>query len=287
MRQLFHIYCQQINNFYLVNLAHFRYRRKFFDLVEPDDLTMKWIEKSKEKSFDLWLQVWHLVAKFFLKIFLTQTCCNGLLKRGSMYILSEQQFGQFLIRGGMAFGNETIISMLDVGAGDGNVTMRLAQSLFLLKNSITLNVFATETSYIMKDRLREKGVTVINEIRDLSNVHLISCLNVLDRCVDPRGLLKDIYNALHPDGRALLALVLPYNHYVERSETHLPVEPLMPHWPNRTLPFNDEINVYFQELEKIGFKIESFTKAAYLCEGDIRQSFYWLIDILVIVSKAK
>lgn len=248
---------------------------------------MKWIEESKEKSFDLWLQVWHLVAKFFLKIFLTQTCCNGLLKRGSMYILSEQQFGQFLIRGGLTFGNETNISMLDVGAGDGNVTMRLAQSLFLLKNSITLNVFATETSYIMKDRLREKGMTVINEIRDLSNVHLISCLNVLDRCVDPRGLLTDIYNSLHPNGRALLALVLPYNHYVERSETHLPVEPLMPHWPNRTLPFNDEINVYFQELEKIGFKIESFTKAAYLCEGDIRQSFYWLIDILVIVSKAK
>lgn len=163
--------------------------------------------------------------------------------------------------------------------------MRLAQSLFLVKNNIMLNVFGTETSYIMKDRLREKGVSVVNEIRELSNVHLISCLNVLDRCVDPRGLLTDIHNALHPNGRALLALVLPYNHYVERSETHMPVEALMPHWPNQQLSFNEEINVFFQELEKLGFKIESFTKAGYLCEGDIRQSFYWLVDILVIVSK--
>jgi SAM-dependent methyltransferase len=246
---------------------------------------MHWIEKSKAKSADLWLQIWHIVAKLFLKIFLTQTCCNGLLKRGSMFILSEQQFAQFLIQGGLNFGNETMINMLDVGAGDGNISLRLAQSLFLIKNNIELNAYATETSYIMKDRLREKGMTVINDIRELSNIHLISCLNVLDRCVDPKGLLSDIHSALHPNGRAVLALVLPYNHYVERSETHLPVESLMPHWPHQTMSFNEEINVFFQELEKIGFRIETFTKAGYLCEGDIRQSFYWLVDILVVVSK--
>lgn len=263
----------------------FRYRRKFYDLIEPDETTMHWIEKSKAKSADLWLQIWHIVAKLFLKIFLTQTCCNGLLRRGSMFILSEQQFAQFLTHGGLNFGNETMINMLDVGAGDGNISLRLAQSLFLIKNNIELNAYATETSYIMKDRLREKGMTVINDIRELSNVHLISCLNVLDRCVDPKGLLSDIHSALHPNGRAVLALVLPYNHYVERSETHLPVESLMPHWPNQSMSFNDEINVFFQELEKIGFRIETFTKAGYLCEGDIRQSFYWLVDILVVVSK--
>lgn len=66
-----------------------RYRMKFFDLQEPDVSTMQWIEESKAKSGDLWLQIWHIVAKLFLKIFLTQTCSNGLLKRGSMFILSE------------------------------------------------------------------------------------------------------------------------------------------------------------------------------------------------------
>lgn len=188
--------------------------------------------------------------------------------------------------GGLNFGNETVINMLDIGAGDGLITLRLAQSLLQLNNNIMLNVYATETSYIMKDRLREKNISVINDIRELQNTHLISCLNVLDRCVDPKALLTDIYDSLHPNGRALLALVLPYNHYVERNSSHLPLDPLMSHWPNRQLPFNEEINAFFEQLESMGFRIESFTKAGYLCEGDIRQSFYWLIDILVIVSKA-
>lgn len=197
-----------------------------------------------------------------------------------------QQFAQFLHRGGLNFGNETMINMLDIGAGDGKITLRLAKSLLQLNNNIMLNVYATETSYIMKDRLREKDISVITDIREVENVHLISCLNVLDRCVDPKSLLTDVYHSLHPNGRALLALVLPYNHYVERNSSHLPVDPLLPHWPNKQLPFNEEINVFFDELEMMGFKIEAFTKAGYLCEGDIRQSFYWLIDILVIVSKA-
>jgi SAM-dependent methyltransferase len=204
-----------------------------------------------------------------------------------LIILSDclQQFARFLTSGGLKFGNETVINMLDIGAGDGKITLRLAQSLLQLNNGIMLNVYATETSYIMKDRLREKNMSVINDIRELSDVHLISCLNVLDRCVDPKALLTDIYHSLHPSGRALLALVLPYNHYVERTNSHLPVDPLLSHWPNRTLPFNEEINSFFEQLESMGFRIEAFTKAGYLCEGDIRQSFYWLIDILVIVSK--
>lgn len=197
-----------------------------------------------------------------------------------------QQFAQFLHRGGLNFGNETVINLLDIGAGDGKITLRLAQSLLQLNNNIMLNVYATETSYIMKDRLREKNIAIINDIREMDDVHLISCLNVLDRCVDPKALLEDIHSSLHPSGRALLALVLPYNHYVERNSSHLPLVPLMSHWPNKSLPFNDEINAFFEQLETMGFRIESFTKAAYLCEGDIRQSFYWLIDVLVIVSKA-
>lgn len=59
------------------------------NLVEPDPITLKWLEESKAKSADLWLQLWHIFCKTILKLFLTQTCCNGLLKRGSMFILSE------------------------------------------------------------------------------------------------------------------------------------------------------------------------------------------------------
>lgn len=71
-----------------LSLLH-RYRVKFFDLREPDPITMQWISESKAKSSNMALQIWHIVAKLFLKIFLTQTCSNGLLRRGSMFILSE------------------------------------------------------------------------------------------------------------------------------------------------------------------------------------------------------
>jgi len=66
-----------------------KYKRKFFHFEEPDSQTLDWLQKSKDKSADLWLQIWHIVAKLFLKLFLTQTCSNGLLKRGSMFICSE------------------------------------------------------------------------------------------------------------------------------------------------------------------------------------------------------
>lgn len=82
----------------------------------------------------------------------------------------------------------------------------------------------------------------------------------------------------------------------------MPVRPLLSHYEttnesrgcdceqhceyNKRRPsFEEETRIFFDTLREKGFKIESWTKAPYLCEGDIRQSFYWLIDIVVVVSK--
>lgn len=59
---------------------------------------------------------------------------------------------------------------------------------------------------------------VIDKLDEVDNIDLVCCLNVLDRCADPHQLLKDIHLALSPDGRAIVALVLPYSHYVETSK---------------------------------------------------------------------
>lgn len=266
-----------------------RYQSKFVQLEEPDDITKIWLDKAKVLSANLWLQIWHIVARLFLATFMTQTDVNGLLKRGSMFILSENQFKDLLLAGGFLpsnFPNETMIDILDIGAGDGEVTSRLAKAVIHMGNDMLLKVYATEYSWTMRDRLQKKQFTVIDKLSSVSNVHLISCLNVLDRCSDPHQIMKDIYDALDPNGRVIVALVLPYSHYVESNSSHLPIKPLLPHWPHRqNVPFGDEATVFFEQLELMGFNIEAWTKAPYLCEGDLRQSFYWLIDVVVVLSK--
>lgn len=59
--------------------------------------------------------------------------------------------------------------------------------------------------------------SVIDKLDEVDNIDLVCCLNVLDRCADPHQILKDIHRTLSPDGRAVIALVLPYSHYVETS----------------------------------------------------------------------
>lgn len=49
---------------------------------------------------------------------------------------------------------------------------------------------------------------------------VISCLNLLDRCDDPLLLLRDIRRSLVPlTGRLILAVVLPFQPYVEVGES--------------------------------------------------------------------
>lgn len=47
---------------------------------------------------------------------------------------------------------------------------------------------------------------------------VVSCLNLLDRCSDPAKLLVDMRNAVKPDGRLVVALVLPYRPFDEFSK---------------------------------------------------------------------
>lgn len=155
------------------------------------------------------------------------------------------------------------------------------------KDDVVVDAFATEASWTMRERLKKRNFTVIDRIDEINNVQLVSCLNVLDRCIDPIQLLEDIHTALAPNGRCIIALVLPYIHYVECNSSHMPLRPLMSHWPDKAkqYSFEAEATIFFRVLENLGFQIEAWTKAPYLCEGDLRQSYYWLIDLVVVVSK--
>ena len=65
-----------------------------------------------------------------------------------MFVFSEQQFSQ-LIDFPTSYGGVKLKSLLDLGAGDGAVTSRMAPFFE--------NVYATEMSYTMQWRLQQKG----------------------------------------------------------------------------------------------------------------------------------
>lgn len=90
---------------------------------------------------------------------MNQTDINGWLKRGSMFILSEVQFRNLLIAGGFRVSNENVIDMLDIGAGDGEVTTRLAKAVIHTNTNVMLKVYTTETSWTMRDRLQDREFT--------------------------------------------------------------------------------------------------------------------------------
>uniref|UniRef100_A0A1A9WP77 Large ribosomal subunit protein uL11 n=1 Tax=Glossina brevipalpis TaxID=37001 RepID=A0A1A9WP77_9MUSC len=273
---------------YSVNKEHqFSYHSTFVHLVEPDGNTLMWLEKAKDSSTNIWMHLWHAFARIALQFFMTQTDINGFLKRGSMFILSEQQFALMLSHGGFNTVQYQRLSFLDIGAGDGEISAILLKALRNMNPEVIVDALATEASWTMRERLKKRNFHVLENLDHLQNVHLISCLNVLDRCIDPIQLLEDIYRILSPNGRVIIALVLPYMHYVECNSSHQPLRPLMSHWPEKAkhYSFESEAAIFFKVLENLGFKIEAWTKAPYLCEGDLRQSYYWLIDLVVIASK--
>ncbi len=142
---------------------------------------------------------------------------------------------------------------------------------------------------------------------------VISCLNLLDRCENPITFLKKMKNALKPDGRLVVALVLPFKPYVEYNKEHRPKEFLfdfnlnhvqnessyrivnqVPTCSSQTCPskvgmnkLNQQISYLIEHVfEPIGFDLVKFSKLPYLCEGNLEQAYYFMMDY-VFVFKLK
>ena len=170
-----------------------------------------------------------------------------------------------------------LTSLLDIGAGDGSVTERMA--------SLFERVYATEMSSIMQWRLSASGYTVLDT--DQWGDHkfdVITCLNVLDRCEKPLSLLKNIREHLNPEqGRVLIGLVLPFKPYFEYNNDHHPNESLHIKGHLAEEQINEFISNVFQPL---GFRLKKLSRLPYLCEGDMERSYYFLSDYIFVLEIA-
>ena len=265
-----------------------------FVQLDADDETMRFIIHSVNKTDQILTQMWHNLAKMVLKRFFgyTQTDINGYLRRGSMFVLSTQQFIHLRQKAGLQANIEHPVgSLIDLGAGDGRPTEYLRP--FYRKT------YATEASWAMRDILKEKNIEVL-EIDDWdvaeNSVRMfdtIACLNLFDRCEKPLSILRKTKKALKPGGVLLVALVLPLSPYVEWNSSHQPLENLLEPSPGENVRTNDDnskhafekqIPLIINMFQREGFSVDAWTKVPYLCEGDMGESLYVLSDAVFLCS---
>jgi SAM-dependent methyltransferase len=197
---------------------------------------------------------------------------NGALGMYRMHLLGTDQWRRLL-------GNGRIASCLDVGAGSGDVTARLAP--------LCDQVHTTEVSRAMAWRLRRRGfacsrVDVTAEGAPQGAWDLVTCLNVLDRCARPKALIEAVRRALAPGGRLVLSLVLPYDpFYYDGARTPEPEEKLA---CTSAIWEVAAGQLLLGELPRFGLEAEAFTRAPYLSAGDARRERY-VLDAVVAVFK--
>ncbi len=209
-----------------------------------------------------------------LRRFMSDFDVNGLLGTYSMHLLSTAQWR--LLLGGDIGG-----TLLDVGAGDGNVTACLAP----LFDGVTV----TETSGPMIRRLRKRGYRAHH--LDVSHAEVpgapydaVALLNVLDRCSAPLSLLESVRLSLRKRGLLIIALALPYRpFFFAGSRTPSPMRPLP---LNAEEDWETSVNVLVSEvLAPLDFEVMALARAPYLSQGDSQQELYQLDDVIVIAQR--
>jgi hypothetical protein len=192
-------------------------------------------------------------------------------------------------------------TLLDIGAGDGGVTSRIAP--------FCRHTAATEASYPMQWRLWQRGYEVLSiEESEKRNYDVISFLNVLDRCDRPFTLLKQLRGRLNQPspmtgpptdvsgaargGKLLIAVVLPWCPFVEDGTRKRP--------PTETLnmdggrcadkaPFESCVEkLVMNVFRPAGYRVVRWTRVPYLCEGNTTHEYFVLDDaVFVLESDAR
>lgn len=209
-----------------------------------------------------------------LRAFLSDFDANGLLGMYPMHLLGTSQW-QMLI------GPTKVKRLLDVGAGSGDVTGKLAP---LAASTVT-----TERSRIMANRLRRRGFPC-HEI-DVSETgvpdpgyDLITCLNVVDRCARPRTLLHRLVEGLVPGGRLILATPFPFDAFFYEGPRSVEPEERLAVPSGAWEP--SLVALVENELSPLGLEVETVTRVPYLCQGDSKRHMYVLDDAVLVCTKA-
>lgn len=201
----------------------------------------------------------------------------GLLDMYRVHLLSTTQLRRLL----QLEDGATVATWLDIGAGNGaaiDAARPLLQQLHV-----------TEASAVLRRKLASQGARV--HAVDLceqpidtpqGGFDVVSCLNVLDRCLYPRTMLQHARDALAPGGRLIIALALPLRPHVDMGGHSVDQE--------QPLPVHDDdldweacaARLWEQLLAPAGLQLSSLSRAPYISQGDAGGALHVLDDALFV-----
>ena len=250
-----------------------------FTELEPDECTRDFLAAARLRRSAAKDAVGTLLQSFGYSL----TDANAILDRGRMFVMGTRHVEVLL--GERARGR----LLLDVGAGDGNVTAQLAGGFD--------KVVAVETSVPMGKRLRARGyhastdpaVVERPDIIGRKCYDLVMLMNVLDRADKPLSLLRALRKLIRPEsGRLLLGVVLPWCPFVEDGKHQRPPKERMPMdggFCREGATFERSVSILAQRvLEPMGYEIEQWTRLPYLSEGDGNKEIYTLDDAVFVLK---
>eukprot|EP01100_Stratorugosa_tubuloviscum_P014846 TRINITY_DN8177_c0_g1_i1.p1 TRINITY_DN8177_c0_g1~~TRINITY_DN8177_c0_g1_i1.p1 ORF type:complete len:317 (+),score=136.80 TRINITY_DN8177_c0_g1_i1:79-1029(+) len=259
-----------------------------------DEGTNHFITTTKKRGF--WVDSYLWILNFFL----SGTDSLAWVGVGNMHVLSIEQIKIILqVHFGLPLYNKVqnlnesyckkaLNNLLDIGAGCGSVTTNFVPFF--------QNIYTTEVSYYMAQRLRQQNFICIETanldyfINQNQFFDTIVCFNVLDRCEKPVSLLQQIKQLLQPvdtelgtpGGCLILSIVLPLKAYWENGTQKLqPQEQIK----LSNLTFEEAVNSFVNNiLEPNGFRVRFFSKVPYLSEGDSNADYYILPNAIFLLQ---
>lgn len=249
-----------------------------FTRLDADPSTRAWIDDCFARP----VGAVQLAARSLARHVMSDYDANGLVGTHDMRVLGTDQWRQLL-----DVATLTRLSngrLLDVGAGDGNVTAELAP--------LVREVVATETSSGMAKRLRKRG-WVTHEVDlverglpdDAERFDAIALLNVLDRTSRPLTLLERLRALAMPEARLLCAVPFPLRPHVHVGASTVDPDELLPRVPPGEHVWERQAGAFAELLfPPLGWRVLRLARAPYLCRGPAKQPVLTLDDAIFVCA---
>lgn len=251
--------------------------RPLWHPLDMDESTRSWIDDAVTRPHGRAAMAALAIARSVMSDY----DANGLVGAHDMRVLGTAQARRILTAVGVEEGG----SLLDVGAGEGQVTDELAP--------LFSRVTTTELSTGMARRLRARGYEC--HTIDLAEERLpgaavaegfdcIALLNVIDRTSRPYRLVERLRTLLRPGGVLLCTVPLPLKPHVHVGPVTVEPEEVLPtpHGKGGT-NFEDCMSVLAELFfPACGLEPALLSRVPYLCRGDRKKPVIALDDAVFV-----